>query len=210
MKQLNQQKLENCFANNFATPLFPILANMYYEKKEYARAKKVCEIGLYHNPNNYVGQFILAKTYMASKKYKIAEKILKVIINNDLHNAQALICLVEIQTKLNRSDEKIQSYVQKGLQLGVKHKLFKTLKVINENPIKKDVPPQKKSSKISQNAIQINTSMATKTMYALMVQQQKYDVAIAILEIMKSNKKNDKFVNLERKKMQKLIKKRNT
>jgi len=210
MKPYNQKKLENCFANNFETPLFPILANLYYKKKEYERANKVCEIGLSYDPNNYVGQFILAKIYIAIKKYKIAEKLLKIIINNDPHNAKALICLVKMQTKLNRSNENIQVYIDKGVQLGIEHKLFKNSKLINNNLMKQNLLSKKKSSKISQNAMQINATMATQTMYTLMVQQKKYDVAIAILEIMQSNKKNMKFVNLERKKIQKLINKRNT
>ena len=43
--------------------------------------------------------------------------------------------------------------------------------------------------------------MATKTMYQLMISQNKNELAKQILFIMKKNKKNIKFVNSELKKL---------
>ena len=54
----------------------------------------------------------------------------------------------------------------------------------------------------------MSDNMATKTMYSLMIKQQKYDVALSILKIMKANKRNIRFVNSEFKKLQELNKKR--
>jgi len=212
MKLYDQQKLEKIFANNFETPLFPVLANLYYEKKEYKRAQKVCKIGLSHNPNNYVGQFILAKTYFADKQYQSAEIFFKTVVTYDSHNANALIFLVETQAILKRSKTNIQGNINKGLQLGIEHALFKKLKTRKKKSVKNVLQPSKEVLEIPttpHTTIQINTTMATKTMYKLMVQQKKYDVAMAILEIMKTNKKNNKFVNLEQKKLQQAINKRN-
>ena len=113
---------------------------------------------------------------------------------------------------LNRSNTNIQVNINKGIQLGIEHELFKKLKKRKKHSVKNVLRSPKEVLEIptiSQTTIQINTTMATKTMYKLMVQQKKYDVAIAILEIMKANKKNIKFVNLEQKKLQQSINTRN-
>ena len=58
----NQVKeLEKLFANDFSSPVFPLLAEHYYKTNDYYRAKKVCEMGLKGNNNNAQGMFILAK-----------------------------------------------------------------------------------------------------------------------------------------------------
>ena len=46
------------FANNFASPIYPILADIYLLEGDLKRAKKVCEIGLDHNPHNIDGKYI--------------------------------------------------------------------------------------------------------------------------------------------------------
>ena len=48
----NQQSLEKEFANDFASPVFPILGELYLNNKDFVRAEKVCEIGLKHDPEN--------------------------------------------------------------------------------------------------------------------------------------------------------------
>ena len=96
----NRQKLEHLFAEDFSSPVFPILADIYYNNKEYERAIKVCQIGLKHYPNNYIGQFILAKTlYVQGDKQKV-EKILKNIITYDSNNIQALLMIIQISEEL--------------------------------------------------------------------------------------------------------------
>ena len=49
----------------------------------------------------------------------------------------------------------------------------------------------------------INKEMATKTMYAMMLKQKKYKIAHEILLTMKANKKHQKYVNIELKKIKK-------
>ena len=48
----NLTELELYFADHFDTVLFPVLAEIYQDKAEYDRAKRVCEIGLEHHPNS--------------------------------------------------------------------------------------------------------------------------------------------------------------
>ena len=62
MENYSRYALEHAFANDFKSPLFPVLANLYYENQELQRALKVCKIGLKNDPNNYIGQYILSKT----------------------------------------------------------------------------------------------------------------------------------------------------
>ena len=43
---LNKKMLESAFADDFASPYFPILAELYLKEGDLSRARKVCEIGL--------------------------------------------------------------------------------------------------------------------------------------------------------------------
>ena len=42
----NKKLLETKFAEDFATPLYPILADIYLLEGDLVRARKVCEVGL--------------------------------------------------------------------------------------------------------------------------------------------------------------------
>ena len=67
-------------------------------------------------------------------------------------------------------------------------------------PIKSNTKKTKQIAKEA-DSIAINENMATKTMYQLMISQNKNELAKQILFIMKKNKKNIKFVNSELKKL---------
>ena len=108
-------KLEKHFANNFDSPAFTILANQYYNKRQYNRAEKVCLIGLDNYPQNYIGLYILAKIYLVNNKLKKAEKFLIKVVNNDVNNINALFALIEVCKKLNRSQTAYSKYVEKPL-----------------------------------------------------------------------------------------------
>ena len=60
--------LESIFAEDFSSPYYPILANLYLQEGDLRRAKKVCEIGLDHDSSNADGKFILAKVAQAENK----------------------------------------------------------------------------------------------------------------------------------------------
>ena len=55
MELNNLTELELYFADHFDTVLFPVLAEIYQNKGQYSRAKKVCEIGLGHHPESIDG-----------------------------------------------------------------------------------------------------------------------------------------------------------
>ena len=45
-KNIKKNHLEDAFAEDFSTPLFPLLADIYLAEGDIKRAAKVCEIGL--------------------------------------------------------------------------------------------------------------------------------------------------------------------
>ena len=207
-KTFTRYELEHLFAENFQSPVFPILADMYYKNKEYNRAKKVCTLGLKHDSDNLHGQFILAKIYIINDQLKKAEKLLKEIVYKDSINIQALLILIDLEKKLKRSRNTIQTYIRLGVKNFSNHP--KILKMYNPKTARSFKTSVKENKLLSNTNIKlsINKQMATKTMYTLMKTQKKYDMAISILNIMKTNIKYKKFVISEMKKMKKHFKKR--
>ena len=203
-KEYSQIDLENIFASNFASPVFPILANIYYDNKEYNRASQVCKIGLKHDPKNLVGQFILAKLYLKDKKNKAAEKILKQIVLHNSCNIKALFLLIDVSIDLKRSKDTINKLIiSASHHLPENTKIKKLLSVYSIPQIikanKKTKIQVKKQPVFDQ--VSINKEMATKTMYSMMLKQNKYKIAHAILLTMKDNKKHQKYANTELKKI---------
>ena len=72
--------LESKFAEDFASPFFPILADMYLLEGDLSRARKVCEVGLDHDSTNIDGKFVYAKVALAEEKFTAAEKWLKKVV----------------------------------------------------------------------------------------------------------------------------------
>ena len=74
---LDKKLLESTFADDFASPYYPILAELYLQEGDLSRARRVCEIGLDHDFTNIDGKFVFAKVAIAEKKFYVAEKWLK-------------------------------------------------------------------------------------------------------------------------------------
>ena len=171
-----------------------------YNKRQYNRAEKVCLIGLENDSKNYIGMYILAKIYLVNNKLKKAEKLLITVVNNDANNINALFTLIEVCKKLNRSQTTYSKYVEKAIQVLPNNKTIKSIHKKMQIPTKSNAKKTKQITKEADN-IAINENMATKTMYQLMIAQNKNELAKQILFIMKKNKKNIKFVNSELKKL---------
>ena len=69
-------ELENLFAEEFDSPIFPILADFYLNNSEIDKAFQVSTIGLKHSPNNFLGQYVLAKIHIINNNFIEAEKLL--------------------------------------------------------------------------------------------------------------------------------------
>ena len=79
MPQLKE--LEKIFSANSHSPVFPMLANIYYQKKLYKYAVKICKLGLNQDPDNLEGLYILAKTLLMQGEIEKAERVLKNILS---------------------------------------------------------------------------------------------------------------------------------
>ena len=194
MNHYSRYELEQAFANDFESPLFPVLANLYYDNEEYSRALKVCKIGLKYDANNYIGSYVLSKVYLKLDKKTEAEKLLKNIIEKDVHNIRALSILVELEKKLNRSNFTIEKYahIAKGF-----------IKEESNSVKKRKNKPKKRLDQKS--PFSINPKMVTRTMYSLLIKQKKYQMAYSILSVMVKQKKHKTFANNEIKKIEKHI-----
>jgi len=74
---LHTSDLEKIFSANKQSAVFPILANIYYKKKLYQYAARICKIGLAGDPDNLEGLYVLAKTLLIQGKIESAEKTKK-------------------------------------------------------------------------------------------------------------------------------------
>ncbi len=203
------KELEIMFANNFGSPIFPLLAEYYLTNHQLERALKVCEIGLKHSSNNMCGEFILSKILVKEKKLKEAEKKLKVI-TRDLVNIEGLFLLIDISIQLNRSPHTIKQYISKLNHLLPNHKKVKQYSkkylLPKENKQSKE---HIKSVQKKTRSIKIDDKLATKTMYNLLFTQKKYHDALEVLNIMQLNKKNSQFIKNNKPNLLKKINKRN-
>ena len=199
--QVSLYRLEELFANDFGSPIFTVLADRYYRKKQYRKAEKVCLLGLEENPNNHIGQYILAKVHLINNQLSKAEKLLLAVVNNDMNNINALITLIEVSKSLNRSEATYSKYIERAHSILPDNKQIQSMhNNINRNKPKTKSVSKKEIAVNDSESISINVKMATKTMYKLLMKQKKHDMAKQILLLMKKNKKNLKFVNAEFKK----------
>ena len=205
--------IEQLLANDSKSPIFTVLANNYYKQGHYKEALNVCQKGLDEDPNNQLGQYVLAKLYLIYKEEKKAEKILKKVVQNNPHHFNATILLIEILIILNRSKTTINRYVVfANLVFSDNAVIKKYLQLYNNKNINQKVDSKKilnikKKEKKSIKSSGYNSQLATKTMYNLFLKQKKYLQAMEILRIMKKEDKYDKFSILEIKKLNKIIQK---
>ena len=205
---MHYKELETMFAEDFSSPIFPLLADYYLKDSQLNRALKVCKIGLINNPDNLYGEFILSQILLKDKNFLEAEKKLKKIVSKSI-NIQALILLVDVLIKLNRSHITIQKYIvilNKYIPNHKKVKLYKK-KYLN-GEYKSIVKSSKKSIKKPTLNVVINNKLATKTMFNLLLKQKKYYHALEVLNIMEPDKKNSHFIKKNKPELLNKIKKR--
>lgn len=221
----NKTALEGVFAENFASPYYPVLANLYLQEGDFRRAKKVCEVGLEHDSSNVDGKFILAKVALAENKLTIAEKWLKqVVVENPAHFI-ALRLLISLEIQLGRSPKTIEIYISQLLQfLPYDTECIHWLSEINsseldgspENTTPNSEIPQGKNFPNStietkpdhsiEERYDIVESMATFTMVQVLKSQKHYSQALAVLEILKSKERDSERISKEKIAIQQLLK----
>ena len=142
------EALEKYFSENLKSPLFPILSDLYFQKGDYQRSEKVCDIGLKNNPNSSIGYYILAKINLINENLTKAEKNLEKSIFYSPINLSAKNLLFFVQKELNRSKVKIKKNVLEILSIDSKNQdclewiniNYKNEHVINQSkrPVEKE------------------------------------------------------------------------
>ena len=194
--------LESKFAEDFSSPFYPLLADMYLNEGDLPRARKVCEVGLEHDSNNVDGKFVFARVAMAEKRYTVAEKWLKKVVDGNPAHFKALRMLIKLEFQLNRSTKTIHNYINRLLRFlpddAECEGWLSKIQVLNPDPlINNDLPPNPpvverdtnnvstiKPAPVVKKTYEVEQSMATFTMVKVLKSQQHYNQALVVLEML--------------------------
>tara|TARA_B100001123_G_scaffold415361_1_gene515798 strand:- start:1437 stop:2129 length:693 start_codon:yes stop_codon:yes gene_type:complete len=221
----DKSALESAFAENFASPYFPILANLYLDEGDLSRAKKVCEVGLDHDSTNIDGKFILAKVAMAEDKFTLAEKWLKQVVEANPTHFTALRALIKLEIQLHRSSKTIEIYISRLLQfLPYDTECINWLQEINsfdaidtnttsddelENETDIESTPEdiveKPLIKTEEKSYEVVESMATFTMVQVLKSQKHYSQALSVLDVLKEKGRDAERIAKEKSEIQQLL-----
>ena len=202
-------KLEKIFSQNPKSPIFTILASIYYNQRSYKNAAEVCKIGLKYDPQNIPGQYMLAKLLLLKNDIHNAEKVLKNIILVEPQHLNGLLLLIAVIERLDKSIKSVIPYIRKSAQL------YPSNTAIQDYYMKYCTQPHR-TKKQSANQIKtkqqkaefiLNSKLATKTLYQLFYSQKKYFDAHNVLITMRHHKANKAFVLKEMKKIKNKISK---
>lgn len=209
----NKKFLETKFAEDFASPFYPMLADMYLLEGDLTRAKKVCEVGLDYDSTNVDGKYILGKVAVAENKLTLAEKWLKQVVNENPAHFTALRLLINVEIQLKRGVKTIQAYINHMLQF-IPHdeECLKWLNEINasgdlvDSKTLPDSTTQKTTEPIIEKSYEIVESMATFTMVTVLKSQKHFHQALAVLEILKAKGRDGERIAGEKAEIGLLIK----
>jgi len=200
--------LESMFAEDFNTPIFPILAKYYLDKSLIKKALKVSEIGLDKNPNNNLGKYILSQIYILDNNLIKSEKLLISVVKYQPCNVKAIITLIKLKISLGRSKNIIRSYIHQAFICFPYNNEIQKLQKTYFSKIKKNKIKDHQIDNNKFKSMKIDAQLATKSLYDVFINQKKYIEAQQILYLMSKNKKHTNFVLVENKKVLKLINKK--
>ena len=202
-KSFNLRELERLFAEDFNSPIFPILADYYLSTSQLDKALKVIQLGLKHSPDNYLGQYVLAKVYILKNDFEKAESILYDVVKYQPFNEEAHVILVKILISLQRTKKTIQKYLLLGKNIFPANndlkKIYINYKGSNKKLKTKNIINKKQAEKPS--TIKFNKKLATKSMYNVFLNQKQYNEALAVLDLMLKNEQTKSYALKEKKKV---------
>ncbi len=208
---MNKENLEKLFNEDLGSSYFPWLADIYFKEGDYNRAKEVCNIGLFLNPQNNDGKFILAQVAIIEDDSKTAINLLKEIIaSDDLYiNAMKMLVMVYQSSGKNKAsmikvihqildllpgDEFASKILKKSLSkkkpIDRKTKTKRIIKkrVVSRSATKALSPKKKKISKPKKSEANIDPKMATLTFVDILIKQKQYEKANNVLNLVKKKK----------------------
>ena len=216
----NLTELELYFADHFDTVLFPVLAEIYQDKAEYDRAKRVCEIGLEHHPNSIDGQFILSQAELGLGNLSAAEKWMKKVLTQIPDHKNAATFLPMVQEQLDRSPTTLKTSWKRAQEVDPDNQFAKdflstkTSKTKTKPKKKKEkkasvstiphIPKKEKSKKplpkdLSVEGVAISPRLATMTLVNVLKGQGLYHQALEVLDILEDKGEDKKRIAAERK-----------
>ena len=216
----NLTELELYFADHFDTVLFPVLAEIYQDKAEYDRAKRVCEIGLEHHPNSIDGQFIISQAELGLGNLSAAEKWMKKVLTQIPDHKNAATSLPMVQEQLNRSPTTLKTSWKRAQEVDPGNQFAKDFlsdkktktkpkpkKKKEKKPSVSTIPhiPKKDKSKkplpkdLSVEGVAISPRLATMTLVNVLKGQGLYHQALEVLDILEEKGEDKKRIDGERK-----------
>ena len=199
---LSLSDLEHLFAKDLKSPVFVNLAEKYFEKREYKRALKVCEIGLSANPYNILGKFLLSKIYFCIGKLIQSEKILIDLVSNNPNLINAFHLLKEVQVHLKRDPEISKKYSKESLLAFSKNTSNENIKKNKVDDLEQKIDDGIKTEDAS---FEIDHNMATFAFYKIVKSQKKYPYAKSILACIEKKDGLTPKINEEKKVLNSLI-----
>ena len=207
----DKKDLEREFAEDFSSPIFPILGELYLKNKDLDRAEKVCKIGLKHDPENINGYYILAKVYLYNNQLNDAEKLLITTIKKNPLHINALRLIIELHEQLKASKKNKLKYLKKLFEIFPNDKRLEK-KIINiDNTYRANKIHNKENHQIDSNIIQkkidfnIQPNMATLTFVEILKNQKHYHEALHVLSIVEFKSKESKKTKKLKDELQKLL-----
>ena len=220
MNLTNLTELELYFADHFDTVLFPVLAEIYQDKGEYDRAKRVCEIGLEHHPNSIDGQFILSQAELGLGNLIGAEKWIKKVLTQIPDHKNAATSLPMVQEQLDRSPTTLKTSWKRAQEVDPDNQFAKDF--LSEKKTKPKPKPKKKKEKkasvstiphipikdkskkplpkdLSIEGVAISPRLATMTLVNVLKGQGLYHQALEVLDILAEKGEDKKRIAEERK-----------
>ena len=220
MNLTNLTELELYFADHFNTVLFPVLAEIYQNKAEYDRAKRVCEIGLEHHPNSIDGQFILSQAELGLGNLSGAEKWMKKVLTQIPDHKNAATSLPMVQEQLDRSPTTLKTSWKRAQEVDPGNQFAKDF--LSDKKTKTKPKPKKKKEKkpsvstithipkkdkskkplpkdLSIEGVAISPRLATMTLVNVLKGQGLYHQALEVLDILEEKGEDKKRIAEERK-----------
>ena len=184
-QEYSKKELEHKFAQDFSNITFPQLAEIYFSEYDFNRSRLVCEIGLKHVPNNFEGQYVLAKIELIEGNTIKAERILKKIFKSNKSFYKAIKLLIEVRDSLDRSKIETKKIVDELLSQSpddiFAHQWIKD----QEN----DLPQTTNDSKVE--IFNVNPNILSVTFYEILKSQKYYQQAYNVLNDLNNTKKID-------------------
>lgn len=220
MNLTNLTELELYFADHFDTVLFPVLAEIYQDKGEYDRAKRVCEIGLEHHPNSIDGQFVLSQAELGLGNLTGAEKWIKKVLTQIPDHKNAATSLPMVQEQLDRSPTTLKTSWKRAQEVDPDNQFAKDF--LSDKKTKPKPKPKKKKEKkasvstiphipikdkskkplpkdLSVEGVAISPRLATMTLVNVLKGQGLYHQALEVLDILEEKGEDKKRIAEERK-----------